>query len=71
MAKPKIPSNAQLVGRWVRTKWDDVGCIDGIVIASSPTSLRVYHPFDSETNSCDRDQIVAVGKYLECKDTGL
>jgi hypothetical protein len=60
------------VGQWVRTLWDDVGARDGIVVDHNGESgYRLFFPFDNGTCWVETSQIIALGKRLEGKDSGL
>lgn len=59
-------------GIWVRTMWDDVGARDGIVVEKIDNkSIRVYTPHDKNALMTEISQVVAIGNYLDAKESGL
>ena len=60
-------------GRWVRVMWDDVGATDCVIVdpCDGSDDLRVFAPTDSMTQRVTVDQIVAIGKFISAKDSGL
>lgn len=66
------------VGQWVRTRWDDAGARDGVVVEKDhrddpkPLSCKVYFPSEGLLNVY-ADQLVKTGAILTAnvKHTGL
>ncbi len=58
-------------GLWVRTQWDDCGAIDGIVVSVSSDYVTMFSVGNSSTQSVDFDQIIAIGNFIDAKNTGL
>ncbi|MDD4109926.1 MAG: hypothetical protein PHS54_00070 [Clostridia bacterium] len=54
------------VGQWVRVFWNDVGARDCIIVGKNEYGFMVFEPF-SEIRNIDRDQIIAVGDFLEAR----
>ena len=72
--KKKISKSELKTGRWVRTKWDDVGARDGIIVRYSENPggyLLVYTPFEKDYYRVNFNQVIAVGSYLKAENTGL
>ena len=64
------------VGQWIRTRWNDVGARDGVLVdqdrdTNGRWSGHIYTPFDSCSYSVDSDQVIGIGDCLEAVDTGL
>lgn len=71
MSKQEIRKKAK-VGRWVRTRWDDVGARDGILVEKVDSDeFRMYTPYDSETCRVSLNQIEKVGNHLAAGGSGL
>ena len=68
----KVQKAKLKAGRWVRTKWDDRGAIDGIICDDYEKgfTLEILIPFEG-TQSVEVSQIIGIGDFVKAKDSGL
>ena len=66
---------AVCVGQWVRTKWNDAGCLDCLVIGKEKHGKRVsfkgFFPASNIVDTFEENQVTEIGWFLSCKENGL
>jgi hypothetical protein len=60
-------------GVWCRVRWDDVGCVDGLIVSVNRVdkSCVVYGLAAKLIQCVEFSQIISTGNYVKATDTGL